>query len=85
MTILSKTSLALAIALAASGPCDANAGGDPQPMSAARHSALDFKKAKAMAPPAPIFLMESVRADHRPETDGLSRNDEDCNFGCIDH
>jgi hypothetical protein len=29
--------------------------------------------------PAPAT---AVRA---PETDGLSRNDDDCNYGCIDH
>ena len=79
----------LAIALATSGLYPAHAGADTQPTHATvRHSAHDFAKAKAMAPLPPLAPWNEtapMRADHRPETDGLSRNDEDCNFGCIDH
>jgi hypothetical protein len=44
----------------------------------AHHGAPDFTRAEALASPA--RLAQRVR-----ETDGLSRNDEDCNFGCVDH
>jgi hypothetical protein len=38
----------------------------------------DFAKANALvSPAAPVARSR--------ETDGLSRNDEDCNMGCIDH
>ena len=30
-------------------------------------------------------LASSLKRSKKSETDGLSRNDEDCNFGCIDH
>jgi hypothetical protein len=38
------------------------------------------RTATALTPAAAPAI--AVRA---PETDGLSRNDDDCNFGCIDH
>lgn len=47
-----------------------------------RHRVADFAKARALASP-PINLLPTT--SHAPETDGLSRNDEDCNMGCIDH
>ena len=40
-----------------------------------------FAKAKALAPVA----VPHAPVRRIPETDGLSRNDEDCNYGCIDH
>ena len=43
----------------------------------ADHRVADIAKAKALVRPATRAL------DAR--TDGLSRNDEDCNMGCIDH
>jgi hypothetical protein len=47
----------------------------PQP---ARHRVADFSEARANVSPA-------TPVAEAPETDGLSRKDEECNFGCIDH
>ncbi len=47
----------------------------------AHHHKTDFGKANAVAPADRL----QTPAEHVPETDGLGRNDEDCNFGCIDH
>jgi hypothetical protein len=44
----------------------------------AHQRAADFADAKAYASPR-------TPVSQAPETDGLSRNDEECNFGCIDH
>jgi hypothetical protein len=44
----------------------------------AHHRAADFAEARAYASPTTTFAQA-------PETDGLSRKDEECNFGCIDH
>lgn len=44
----------------------------------AQHRVADFAEARAyVSPVTPIA--------QAPETDGLSRKDEECNFGCIDH
>ena len=44
----------------------------------AHHPVADFAEARAyVSPTAPVA--------QTPETDGLSRKDEECNFGCIDH
>ncbi len=44
----------------------------------AQHRVGDFAKATAyVSPVTPIA--------QAPETDGLSRKDEECNFGCVDH
>ena len=44
----------------------------------AHQRAADFAEARAyVRPAAPVAPA--------PETDGLSRNDEECNYGCIDH
>ncbi len=45
------------------------------------HHMANFAKATALAAPA----LPAARPPSLPETDGLSRNDEDCNYGCIDH
>lgn len=59
----------------------------------AHHRAADFAKARALVSP-PVLIPEAVlppgpenrgRLTTVPETDGLGRNDEECNFGCIDH
>ena len=42
------------------------------------HQADDFTKASALARPAPT-------ASAARGIDGLGRNDEECNFGCVDH
>jgi hypothetical protein len=45
---------------------------------AAQHRVADFAEATAYASPlAPVAQGQ--------ETDGLSRKDEECNFGCVDH
>jgi hypothetical protein len=44
------------------------------------HHRATFAKATALAAPSPD---PSKRASR--ETDGLSRSDDDCNYGCIDH
>jgi hypothetical protein len=44
----------------------------------AHQRAADFADAKAYASPR-------TPVSQAPETDGPSRNDEECNFGCIDH
>jgi hypothetical protein len=43
------------------------------------HHFMAIPRTATALTPAPAT---TVRA---PETDGLSRNDNDCNFGCIDH
>ena len=44
----------------------------------AHHRVADFAKARAyVSPVTPVA--------QAPETDGLSRKDDECNFGCIDH
>jgi len=79
-----KTALALAlVGVLNAGAFSAYAASAPDPtQEPARHHQADFAKAKALAPkpslpPAP--------AERVPETDGLSRNVEDCNYGCVDN
>jgi hypothetical protein len=44
----------------------------------AQHRVADFAEATAyVSPVTPIA--------QAPETDGLSRKDDECNFGCVDH
>jgi hypothetical protein len=43
------------------------------------HHVMAIPRTATALMPAPAT---AVRA---PETDGLSRNDDDCRFGCIDH
>lgn len=60
----------------------------------AHHRAAAFAKASALVSRPPVLIPEAVLplgAEYHgqqrplPETDGLGRNDEQCNFGCIDH
>jgi hypothetical protein len=59
----------------------------------AHHRVDDFAKAKALVSPTPGLVPATVLPpgpeSHgrlwAPETDGLSRKDEECNFGCVDH
>jgi len=46
------------------------------------HHKADLAKATALAAPKGAVVAPAAPLQ---ETDGLSRNDEDCNFGCIDH
>jgi hypothetical protein len=44
----------------------------------AHHRVADFAEARAyVSPVTPVA--------QAPETDGLSRKDDECNMGCIDH
>jgi hypothetical protein len=72
--------LAVGFALTTPVPAYAQVGAQPIYKHKAHvdHFTAIPRTATALAP-APAT---AVRA---PETDGLSRNDEDCNFGCIDH
>ena len=59
----------------------------------AHHRVAAFAKAKALVSPAPILVPPTVLPPGpethgrlwTPEPDGLGRNDEDCNMGCVDH
>ena len=69
----------LAPAAATFAAADAAASAPPRHVV---HHRPDFARARAYASATPILLAPLPRI---PETDGLSRNDEDCNYGCIDH
>jgi hypothetical protein len=60
-------------ALPALGAATHKAGHKPT-----HYQIADFARAKALVSPATPVLRER-------ETDGLSRDAEDCNRGCIDH
>jgi hypothetical protein len=82
MRRLFSTAVALGILLAPSAATyAASEGPSATPRRAVDHG-MDFAKARALAPSMAPVLAPERRA---PETDGLSRNDEDCNYGCIDH
>ena len=60
----------------------------------AHHRPADFAKARALVSPSPVLVPEAIlpagqenhgRLTTAAKTDGLSRADDDCNFGCIDH
>ena len=80
MTYSFRTFLAFGLLVAS---CAASGAESSAPVRhAVHHNRLDFAKARALAPSmAPVVRPEPVL----PETDGLSRHDEDCNYGCIDH
>jgi hypothetical protein len=72
--------MALGVAAAApvmSDPLDT--AGVPTSGHLTIHHRATFAKATALAAPSP------VPSKPARETDGLSRNDDDCNYGCIDH
>jgi len=84
MNAFVKASTALGLSLVASAltlPA-LGASSNHQMRPPERHRVADFAKARALASPLITPLSTTSRA---PETDGLSRNDEDCNMGCIDH
>ncbi|MBV8106459.1 MAG: hypothetical protein JO223_17895 [Hyphomicrobiales bacterium] len=83
MKILIKTVLMLGVILAVPVTGYAGSAEGPHPAHRTMHhhkgalakaTALAAPPGAVVAPPAPL-----------PETDGLSRRDEDCNMGCIDH
>jgi hypothetical protein len=59
----------------------------------AHHRVVAFAKARALVSPAPVLIpaavlppgLETHGRPSTPEADGLGRNDEDCNMGCVDH
>jgi hypothetical protein len=74
-------SIALGVAAAAPAMRDPlNTASVPTSGHRTIHYRATFAMATALA--APSFVL-SNRASG--ETDGLSRNDDDCNYGCIDH
>jgi hypothetical protein len=80
---LAFTLAVLLFALPALGAPTGEAGHKP-----AHHRIADFAKARALLSPAPVPPLGTEnhgRLEPLPETDGLSRQDEDCNIGCIDH
>ena len=83
MNTLIKTALVLGII--SSLPTAGYAVGAEAPNTAHRtmlHHKGDLAKATALAPPRGAVVAPAAPL---PETDGLSRSDEDCKMGCIDH
>jgi len=83
MTLARKASLTLAILLSASTIVAAHAGASlDHRQTTGRSAAAALGIAKV-----PLDARANVIRDVQrvPETDGLSRNDEDCNYGCLDH
>ena len=82
MKTLFKASIVVGIILSLSAAAyPAESGGVVVHSHRTVHHITNFAKATALAAPA----LPSARSPSLPETDGLSRNDEDCNMGCIDH
>jgi hypothetical protein len=90
-TVLSTAALAFGLAFAAS-----ISAGAKEPARVFRHTAHVSRtmprNATALVGDPSIgsafdvpFASPSPRAAHVPETDGLSRNVDDCKFGCIDN
>jgi hypothetical protein len=83
MNTLIKTALVLGIISFL--PTAGYAAGAEAPNTAQHrmlHPTGDLAKATALAPPRGAVVAPSAAL---PETDGLSRSDEDCKMGCIDH
>jgi hypothetical protein len=61
----------------------AASGSAPTMHRAHRHHKANFADTKALAP---LWAMPAAAAPSSAhETDGLSRNRDDCNYGCIDN
>ena len=83
----------MALALALAAPSSAAEARNHAPVS--RHLTLHYgsvdPRAAAQVPAAPAFFLFDgsgfyVPAPRKPETDGLSRNPDDCvKYGCIDN
>jgi hypothetical protein len=81
MKTLFKASIALGLVLSLSGAAAYPVENGVAPSHRTVHHVAKFAKATALvAPPLPAARSSLLR-----ETDALSRNDEDCNSGCIDH
>jgi hypothetical protein len=83
----------LLMALALATPSSAAEAKNYAPVSsylALHHRSVD-RRATAQVPAAPVFFLFNgsgsyVPAPRKPETDGLSRNPDDCaKYGCIDN
>jgi len=82
MTTLKFRSLTFVVSLAALVVASASAGAQPTYKHKAhvdQFTAIRWTATALALAPAPAA---AVRIH---ETDGLSRNSDDCNFGCIDH
>ena len=84
MTTVSRSAIALALTLVFAAQPDAAfaVGASDAGPARAHHRHADPNKARALAAPDQVQPPATERV---PETDGFSRNDEDCKFGCIDH
>jgi hypothetical protein len=78
-----STSAALAFSFALALPISAYADGAAPVYKQARHHMAHVKISRNASALAPAWTMSP--AGRVPETDGLSRNPEDCNYGCIDN
>jgi hypothetical protein len=82
MKSLSNSSVVLGILLAApTMTCPAASASAPPTYAAHRHHKANFADAKALAP---LWATPPAALYPAHETDGLSRNPDDCNFGCLD-
>jgi hypothetical protein len=79
---VTSTSAALAFSFALAVPISAYAAGAASVHKQTRHVAHVEISRNASAL-APAWVMSVV--GRLPETDGLSRNRDDCNYGCIDN
>jgi hypothetical protein len=82
--------LSLALGLLLAGPVEAKPHHPHKTLGA--HPPIERLLFNALAPemtvrwPAPfIGATPGSASSSRPETDGLSRNPDDCNYGCIDN
>jgi hypothetical protein len=81
MTKLFALTVALGIVLAVPIQAYPADGAPVQKHSAIHHMGRDMARATALVAPAPALSAPA----RKPRTDGLSRDDDDCNYGCIDH
>ena len=80
MTTFAFRSTTFAVSLAALAVASTSA--DAQPTY--KHKALQAHQILYMSIPSTATALLPT-AFHSRQTDGLSRNSEDCNHGCIDH
>jgi hypothetical protein len=78
-----STSAALAFSFALAVPILAYADGAAQVYKQTRHHAAHVEISRDASALAPAWAMSA--AGRVPETDGLSRNRDDCNYGCIEN
>jgi hypothetical protein len=82
MNTLIRSAFVLGLILALLVTGDAAGAEEPNPSQhTMHHHKRNFPKASALAERRAVVAPSAPM----PETDGLSRHDEDCNTGCIDH